>query len=199
MDNVCNISQYANFKIANSTCQDVVDYLFDNSPLLWKLLYYNTYNGKPHEQSDLTNEQKASMIIGDPNELNATVDKNILFQMELDEAISIAVPQVRFFLGDICATNGKNGYLELNIQIIVPNKQATFIAPYSARADRAVAILQELTRVLNGTIVPDTKMQSELFMNKAAPYGAGRSTGWYRQKQNTNYAGYVGVFSNLIV
>ena len=50
---------YNSYMEARTLPKKIVDYLFNNSPDFWKLLYYET---DPDTKKDLTNTQKAKMI-----------------------------------------------------------------------------------------------------------------------------------------
>jgi hypothetical protein len=189
--------EYNQFIAVDNICEKIVDYLFVNCEDFWKLLYYKTK--QPLLENNLTNTQKSEMICKDPSIDGVFATKNILFQMDTGEAIEIAIPQVRLRIGNQIAIDSYRGYALLEVQIIVPNKLLTIMTNDSRIADRAVQITRELTNAINGKVIDGIVATSPFFMNKYAPDGAGRDTGWYRQdNQNKNYSGYFGIFSILL-
>ena len=169
---------YNTFAPADNICEAIVNHWFDNLPNLWKLLFYT--DRQPLYHDDLTPAQKSNMICKDPTIDGATSSKNILFQKDIDDGISIAIPQIRIRTGDQVPINSYQGYIEIEIQIIVPNKLASIITDFSQVSDRAVQINREITKSLNGKALSESGGNSPLFMNKSAPNGAGRNTGWFR-------------------
>lgn len=171
----------------------VVNYLVDNAPNFWKLLYYNKPEDIPRAEVDLDKTQISNMICSTPQEMydtNISTTKNILFQAEMDEAFFGSVPQVRIFSGDKTKINIAEGYTELNFQIVVPNKQLLCydVHTEAPMIDRADAIVSELMQALDRTVIPNSVVNSPLFMNRSAPNGAGRSTGCKRSGANKNFS-----------
>jgi hypothetical protein len=196
MDNtICNENNYNRYDAIDTATKVIVDYLFDNNEDFWKLLYYIEPNVLPLSQPNLTSSQKASMICVDPYAVNNNVDKNILFQTVIDEAFSTAIPQVRIEIGDIVPIDSYRAYINIDFQIVVPNKQDIFTAPYNSVARRSDAIFRELAKTLNGATITESGFYSKMFMNRASANGSGRKTGSYRQQMNNNYTGRWCIFS----
>lgn len=196
----CNYKNeiYNKFSALMDGIQKISDYLIANSQDLFKLLKYIEPTDIPLSKPDLTNDEKARMICSDAitmYDVNSTTNKNIIFQIDVDEAFWIAAPQIRIEVGDFMAVDSYRGYANINIQIVVPNKQRVFTNGANTVADRSVAIALELIRVLNGAEIPFSSFYGNLFINKSASNGAGRSTGAYRQTQNKGYSGYFLTFS----
>lgn len=172
--------------------KDIVDCLFNNSPNLWKLLYYKDPTIMPLEQADLSNTQKATMICSTPTDMydtNVSVTKNILFQMEVDEAFSASVPQIRICTGRKGKIDPYRGWCEVYFQIVIPNKQLLVLTAENSVADRSDLIVIELMKALDQKILPNSVVNSPLFMDKNAPDGTGRNTGCNRDVQNKNFSG----------
>lgn len=193
--NSCNykVDVYNKFEALKDGIKRIADYLVENSQDLFKLLKYIEPTDMPLSKPDLTSDEKAAMICSDAismYDINSTTNKNIIFQIDVDEAFWIAAPQIRIEIGDFMPVDSYRGYANINFQIVVPNKQRLFTNGANTIADRSVAIALELIKVLNGAEIPFSSFYSNLFMNKAAPNGAGRATGVYRQTQNNGYSGY---------
>lgn len=195
MNNICDENNYNDYSAIDSATKVIVDYLFTNNEDMWKLLYYIEPNVLPLSQPNLTNIQKANMICTDPYATNNNVDKNILFQTEISDAFSTEIPQLRIEIGDIVPIDSYRAYMNIEFQIIVPNKQDIFTAPYNSVARRSDAIFRELAKTLNGAIITDSGFYSKIFMNRGASNGAGRKTGSYRTQMNKNYTGRWCTFS----
>lgn len=194
----CQTREYNKFVAIDNATRCIVDYLFENNTDLWKLLYYYQNNVLPLSQPNLTNSQKQGMICTDPYATNGNVDKSILFQTVTDEAFSTAIPQLRIEVGDIVPIDPYRGYINIDFQIVVPNKQDIFTAPYNSVARRTDAIFRELAKSLNGVQIPNSMFYSPLFLDRSAPNGAGRNTGSVRQQMNTGYTGRWVTFSVLV-
>lgn len=187
------VEVYNKFEALENGIQSISDYLVENSQDLFKLLKYIKPTDTPLSMPDLTNKEKAEMICSDAiqmYDINSTTKKNIIYQIDVDEAYWIAEPQIRMEVGNIVAPDSYRGYAEINILIVVPNKQRLFTSGANTLADRSVALALELTKQLNGRIIPNSEFYSNLFMNKSASYSAGRNTGIYRQRFNEHYSGY---------
>lgn len=179
----------------------LVDYLFDNAPNLWKLLYYVDASVLPLLQPNLTNTQKANMIISNAKEMydtNVSVSKSIIFQDEIDEAFANSVPQIRIFTGNKWNFNDSQGVCLIHFKIIIPNKQLTFIDEANPNADRSDYIVYELCNALEQKIIPELTTNTPLFNNRKAPNGAGRTTGASKGSYNSNYSGQLLTFAVLI-
>ena len=197
MDN-CQDRVYNQFEAIDDATKVIVDYLFENNEDLWKLLHYIKPNELPLSSPKLSKTQKRNMICKDPYATNENVDKNILFQTVSDEAFSTAIPQLRVEVGDIVPIDPYRAYMNIEFQIIVPNKQDVFVAPYSSVARRSDAIFRELIKTLNGIDIPNSKFYSKMFMDRSAPNGAGRKNGSYRQQMNNGYTGRWCTFTVLL-
>lgn len=200
MDFCCDskVAVYNKFNALKDGIEKISDYIVENSQDLFKLLKYIKPTDMPLSMPDLTNAEKASMICSDAlamYDANSTIKKNIIYQIDVDEAYWIAEPQIRMEIGNFVASDSYRGYAEINFQIVIPNKQRLFTSGSNTLADRSIAIALELIRILNGAEIPYSGFYSNLFMNKSANYGAGRSTGAFRQTQNEGYSGYFLTFS----
>lgn len=194
----CEEKFYNQFAAVDNASRVIIDYLFKNNEDIWKLLYYVEPKQMPLSLPNLSIEQKSNMICTDPYEVNGNVDKHILFQTVSDEAFSTAIPQLRVEVGDIVPIDAYRAYANINFQIIVPNKQDVFTAPYNSVARRSDAIFRELAKSLNGVNIPNGRFYSKLFLDRSAPDGAGRKTGTYRQQMNNGYTGRWVTFSVLM-
>ena len=190
----CKVNIYNKFQALSNGMKHISDYLVANSQDLFKLLKYIEPTDFPLSKPDLTNAEKAAMICSDAvsmYDINSTTKKNIIYQIDVDEAFWIAEPQIRMEVGNFVGVNSYTGYADLNFQIVVPNKQRLFNNGANTLADRSVAIALELIKVLNGATIPNAGFLDSVFINKSAPDGAGRNTGAYRQTQNKGYSGYL--------
>lgn len=195
MIEVCE-NEYNKFEAIDSATKTIVDYLVLNNEDIWKLLYYIKPNELPLSMPNLTRTQKSKMICTDPYATNENVDKNILFQTVTDEAFSTAIPQIRIEIGDIVPLDRVRAYMYIDFQIVVPNKQDIFTAPYNGVARRSDAIFRELAKTFNGIDVPNSKFYSKMFLDRSS--NAGRKTGAYRQQMNQNFTGRWVTFSVLL-
>lgn len=195
---LCEENVYNKFEPIKTAPKVIIDYLCKNNEDIWKLLHYIKPEELPLSQPNLTLAEKVKMICTDPYALNDNVDKNILFQVVTDEAFSTAIPQLRVEVGDVVAIDPYRAYMEINFQIIVPNKQDIFTAPYNNVARRTIAIFQELVKTFNGVDIPNSGFYSKIFMDRNAPNGTGRKTGSYPQQMNDNFSGRWCTFSVLI-
>lgn len=189
-------NEYNKFEAIDSATKTIVDYLVLNNEDIWKLLYYIKPNELPLSMPNLTRTQKSKMICTDPYATNENVDKNILFQTVTDEAFSTAIPQIRIEIGDIVPLDRVRAYMYIDFQIVVPNKQDIFTAPYNGVARRSDAIFRELAKTFNGIDVPNSKFYSKMFLDRSS--NAGRKTGAYRQQMNQNFTGRWVTFSVLL-
>ena len=193
----CTDTEYNKFLPILSATKNIINYLVENNEDLWKLLYYTESGILPLEQPNLTTAQKISMICTNPYILNDNVDKNILFQTTaIDEAFSTAIPQLRIEIGDIIPLDRVRGYMNINFQIVVPNRQDIFNASYNNVARRSIAIFQQLAQTLNGVEIEYSGFKSKLFMDRTS--NAGKKTGSYPEQMSRQYTGRWAVFSVLI-
>lgn len=187
----CNNKPYNKFRTIRGVTQEIVDFLFDYAPNLWKLLKYGTKDSlyKP----DLTAAEKGNMICTDSSVDGITAKKNVLMQLEVEDGLTLAINQIRIDLGNIKTSTAYTGTVYVHIQVIVPIKQISIQSPYSEFDNRAVAIVQELANALNGTRF--NAFASPMFLDEQGE--GGRSTGIYKQTQNKGYTGYMMVFGAL--
>lgn len=190
----CKVDVYNKFNPLKNGIEKISDYLVENSQDLFKLLKYIKPTDIPLSMPDLSNSEKASMICSDALQMydtNATTKKNIIYQIDVDEAYWIAEPQVRMEIGDFIALDSYRGYAKVDFQIVVPNKQRLFTNGANTLADRSLMIALELIRLLNGAEIPNSGFYSNLYLNRSVPDSSGRATGAFRQTQNTGYSGYL--------
>ena len=190
MENEYLNKEYNSFYNIRSVTRQIVDYIVENNQNLLKLLYYG--DAEPLTKSDLTISQIKEMICKDPL-LEDTSKKNILFQTEIDDGLNAAVTQLRIELGNIYPINAHQCAIQINFQIVVPNKQKLIVTNVSDVDDRTVAIFQELAKTLNGTIIGN--LCSPMYLDRRGMQGG--TTGAYREKQNKNYSGYSVTFVAL--
>lgn len=195
---LCDEKIYNQFTPMLSATKNIIDYLCKKNEDVWKLLYYTKPEDIPLSKENLSMTQKINMICTNPYEVNDNVEKNILFQLVTDEAFSTAIPQLRIAIGDIIPIDSYRAYMEINFQIIVPNKQDIFTATYNNVASRSLAIFGELVKTFNGVEIPNSGFHGKMFMNRSAPNGAGKKTGSYLQQMNDSYCGRWCTFSVLI-
>lgn len=189
---------YNQFVPAENICECIVDFLFQSPKAanFWKLLHYPERNClyKP----DVDDTTKANMICKDPSIDGATATKNIIFQKDIDDGLTLNIPQVRFYTGDFTPLTDYNGAIEILVEIIVPNKLSSGILTDRTQVgDRAYLIGREIQRNITHDIIPNCNANSLIFMNKNAPEGVGRNNGWWRETANKNYSGYFLCFSVL--
>lgn len=191
----CNNEQNTVFKSRNLT-QVIVEHLIEKSPNLWKLLFYTKDTDMPLDDPincpNLILPQISEMICSTPSDyLKADIitKKNILFTKNIQQAMSISVPQLRIETNAIRKFNPYNGGVTIDFQIVIPYEQQLFQSSYSSVADRADAIFYELAQALEQQKIANSYMCSEFFMNIEAPHGMGRGTGSFREVQNSNYNG----------
>lgn len=197
----CSRSSYNKFTALKTAVSEIFDYLFYNADDMWKLLYYTEPSQYPLNSPALTADQKAAMICNSPQDYyNADVvtKKNFLFQKYSDDSFDVAVPQIRMWIDDYRSINSYQGYANVCFQIVVPNKQCQFLGGETTTSDRALGLSLALVDALNGEEIVGSALHSPLFLNRQAPDGAGRNTGAAREKQNTNYNGYLLTFSVLV-
>ena len=197
----CSHSSYNKFKALKTAIPKIFDYLFYNADDMWKLLYYIEPSQYPLLSESVAVDKKAAMICNSPQDYydaDIVTKKNFLFQKFSDDSFDVAVPQIRMWVDDYRALNSYQGYANICFQIVVPNKQCQFLNGDTTTADRALELTLALVDALNGQEIPDADLHSPLFLNRQAPDGAGRNTGAVREKENTNYNGYILTFSVLV-
>lgn len=193
-----NEHSYNRFRPVRNACETMVNYLFENRPLFWKLLYYIKEGQNPYTSQDLTKTQKSKMISKSQYKTNDNTSKNVLFITELSEAFSVEIPQVRFEVGDVVPITPHHGYMYINCQIIVPLTQDILTNTDVNGERRSDAIFLELVDAFNDTPIEGSGFNTPPFMDRSAPNGAGAKTGAYRKSANTNYTQRWVTFSVLI-
>lgn len=187
----CHNKPYNKFRTIRGAAQEIVNFLFDYAPNLWKLLKYGTKDSL--SKPDLTTDEKAAMICVDSSVDGSTAQKNVLMQLDVEDGLTLAINQIRIDLGNVKTSTAQTGTVYIHIQVIVPIKQISVSSPYSEFDNRAVAIVQELANALNGTRL--NSFSSVMFLDEQGD--GGRSTGIYRQPQNKGYTGYMMIFGAL--
>lgn len=176
----------------------VLTYLMNNNQNLFKLLKYIEPNINPYNQPDLTMEEKLSMICTDAYDTNASVNSNILFQTELDEAFSTNVAQLRIEIDEVVPINDYQGYMNIWFQIIVPNKADVLQGTLYTGQRRTDSIFYELNKSLNQTVIPNSTFKSWLFFNRDAKDSTGKNNRSFRSYANKNYCSRWVCFSVLV-
>lgn len=184
------VNKYNDFYNLRSVTRNIIDYIVENNKDLLKLLYYG--DNEPLSKPDLTRQQIQQMICKNPL-IEDTTEKNILFQMEIDEGFSASVSQLRVEIGDIYPIDAQRCAFQIVFQIVVPHKQKLIVTNISDVEDRSLAIFQELAKTLDGTLIGD--LCSVMYLDRRGTMGG--TSGAYRQKQNKNYSGYEVVFIAL--
>ena len=197
----CNRSSYNKFTALQTAVAKIFDYLFYNADDMWKLLHYTDPADYPLLKDNLSAAEKAKMICNSPRDYynsDVVVKKNFLFQKYSEEAHSVAVPQIRMWVDSFRGINPYQGYANICFQIVVPNKQCQYMTGQTVTGDRALSLALSLVQALNGVEIPDSQLHSPLFLDKQAPDGVGRDTGAARERQNTDYKGYILTFAVLL-
>lgn len=136
---------YNNYLEARTLPKKIVDYLFNNVPNFWKLLYYET---DPDSKPELTNKQKAAMICKTSS--GDTSKFNVLFQHYTNEALKNATSQVRIEIMRVDSLNRTDAQVRVLFQVIVNNKLMIVNTDVSNVDNRSTAIMQCLVEALNG-------------------------------------------------
>lgn len=175
--------EYNKFYNIRKVTWEIVNTIIQNNQNILKLLYYT--NSTPLNQPDLDIDQIRNMICKDPVQED-TATKNILFQTLIDDGVTIAIPQLRIEIGDIIPLEAPRGAVEINFQVVIPNKQKIIVTDESPVDDRGLALFQEIAKTFNGTAIQ--YLSSPLYLDRRGNNGG--STGAYREKQNKNFSGY---------
>jgi hypothetical protein len=178
---------YNNYSEARILPKKIVDYLFNNVPGLWKLLYYDV---DPDSKKDLTNTQKAKMIC--KSSAGDTSKFNILFQHYNNEALTDATTQIRIEIMKIDSLNRTDAEVRVLFQVIVNNKLMVVNTNVSNVDNRAMAITQTLVEALNGTRLDGTKTPLNI------DYSNDRLTGVTSVYFNTEFSGYEIIMSCIV-
>lgn len=169
---------YNNYALARDLPTIIVNYLFENSPDLWKLLKYSQ---NPLSEKDLTEQEKAKMICR--NSFN-TEEFNVLFQKYTVDSMLKAISQIRVYIDHITSYGRTNALARVIFQVIVNNNEMIISTPVSKNDKRDVAIMQCIVEALNGVQLPKTK--SQMFINNEIDRYAGADQVSY----NSNYSGF---------
>ena len=178
---------YNNYSEARILPKKIVDYLFNNVPDLWRILYYPT---DPDSNIDLTNSQKAKMICKTSS--GDTSKYNILFQHYNNEAMKDATTQIRLEVMKITGLNRTDAQVRILFQVIVNNKLMIVNTKVSNVDNRAAAIMQILVEALNGTRIDGTKTPLNI------DYSQDRYTGVESVYFNTEFSGYEVIMSCIV-
>lgn len=178
---------YNSYFEARTLPKKIVDYLFNNVPKFWKLLFYES---DPDSSPDLTNKQKASMIA--KTSAGDTSKYNILFQHYTNEALKNATTQVRIEIMKINSLNRSDAQVRVLFQVIVNNKLMVVNTDVSNVDNRAMAISQCLVEALNGLNIEGLKTPINIDFEQDR-YG-GLSSMFF----NSEFSGYELVMSCII-
>lgn len=178
---------YNTYYEARTLPKKIVDYLFENAPDLWKLLYYET---DPDSQKDLTKAQKAKMICKTSS--GETSKYNILFQHYNNEALKDATSQIRIEVMKIDSANRTDAMVRVLFQVIVNNKLMIVNTKVSNVDNRSTALMQMLVEALNGTQIEGLKTPLNI------DFSNDRNTGVNSVYFNTEFSGYEVVMSCFI-
>lgn len=170
---------YNNYLEARVLPKKIVDYLFNEVPELWRLLYYEN---NPDSQPDLTNAQKASMIA--KASTGDTSKYNILFQHYNNDALKDATCQLRIEIMKIDSINRSDAQVRVLFQVIVNNKLMLVNTDVSNVDNRATALMQILVNALNGKCLEGLKTPLNI------DFSEDRYSGVESVYFNTEYSGY---------
>lgn len=178
---------YNNYIEARTLPKKIVDYLFNNVPNFWKLLYYET---DPDEKADLTNKQKAAMICKTSS--GETSQYNVLFQHYANEALKDATSQVRIEIMRVDSLNRTDAQVRVLFQVIVNNKLMVINTNVSNVDNRSTAIMQCLVEALNGLKLEGLKTPINIDFSQDR-YSGVRSVFF-----NSEFSGYEVVMSCIV-
>ena len=178
---------YNNYAEARILPKRIVDYLFDNVPNLWKLLYYDK---DPMNNGDLSNTEKAAMICKTSS--GDTSKYNILFQHYSNEALKDATTQIRIEISRIDSINRTDALVRVLFQVIVNNKLMVVNTDVSNVDNRAMALTQCLVEALNGLKMENLKTPLNI------DFSQDRYTGVTSVFFNSEFSGYELVMSCII-
>ena len=178
---------YNSYMEARTLPKKIVDYLFNNSPDFWKLLYYET---DPDTKKDLTNTQKAKMICKTSS--GDTSQYNVLFQHYNNDAMKDATTQVRIEIMKIDSLNRSDAQVRILFQVIVNNKLMVVNTKVSNVDNRATAIMQSLVESLNGLKLEGLKTPINI------DFSQDRYSGVNETFFNSEFSGYEVVMSCIV-
>lgn len=169
---------YNDYSLTRDLPTIIVNYLFNNTPDLWKLLKYSQ---KPLDKKDLSDSEKAKMI--GKTSFN-TDEYNVLFQKYTTDAMIKAKSQLRIYIDKVSSYGRTDALVRVIFQIIVNNNEMMIETPKSKNDKRDVAIMQTIVEALNGVKLDKTK--SQIFVNNDIDRFAGAEQVSY----NNNYSGF---------
>ena len=169
---------YNDYSLTRDLPTIIVNYLFNNTPDLWKLLKYSQ---KPLDKKDLSDSEKAKMI--GRTSFN-TDEYNVLFQKYTTDAMIKAKSQLRIYIDKVSSYGRTDALVRVIFQIIVNNNEMMIETPKSKNDKRDVAIMQTIVEALNGVKLDKTK--SQIFVNNDIDRFAGAEQVSY----NNNYSGF---------
>lgn len=169
---------YNDYSLTRDLPTIIVNYLFNNTPDLWKLLKYSQ---KPLDKKDLSDSEKAKMI--GRTSFN-TDEYNVLFQKYTTDAMIKAKSQLRIYIDKVSSYGRTDALVRVIFQIIVNNNEMMIETPKSKNDKRDVAIMQAIVEALNGVKLDKTK--SQIFVNNDIDRFAGAEQVSY----NNNYSGF---------
>lgn len=169
---------YNDYSLTRDLPTIIVNYLFNNTPDLWKLLKYSQ---KPLDKKDLSDSEKAKMI--GKTSFN-TDEYNVLFQKYTTDAMIKAKSQLRIYIDKVSSYGRTDALVRVIFQIIVNNNEMMIETPKSKNDKRDIAIMQTIVEALNGVKLDKTK--SQIFVNNDIDRFAGAEQVSY----NNNYSGF---------
>lgn len=178
---------YNSYLEARTLPKKIVDYLFNNVPNFWKLLFYEN---DPDSNPDLSKAQKASMICKTSS--GDTSKYNVLFQHYANEALKDATTQVRIEIMKIDSLNRSDAQVRVLFQVIVNNKLMVINTDVSNVDNRATAIMQCLVEALNGLNLEGLKTPLNI------DFSQDRYSGVTSMFFNTEFSGYEVVMSCIV-
>lgn len=173
-----NSEAYISYKNARRLPTSIIEYLFENSEDIWKLLKYFE---DPMSHDNLTIAEKRDMIAKSSTESES---KNIILQRFNNEALTNAINQIRLEVINVRPYQGRSvGIGSILFQIIIPNQYQIVSTNYSSYDRRDMAIMQEILEKLNGVELGDI---GYLFINKDMDNSGGGSAVNF----NSQYSGF---------
>ena len=169
---------YNDYSLIRDLPTIIVNYLFNNTPELWKLLKYSQ---RPLEKKDLSDTEKAKMIGKSSFDTN---EYNILFQRYTTDAMIKAKSQIRIYVDKVSSYGRTNALARVIFQIIVNNNEMMIETSKSKNDKRDVAIMQTIVEALNGVKLEKTK--SQIFINNDIDRFAGAE----HVRYDNDYAGF---------
>lgn len=161
---------YENYSMATNIRKipyETLNYLFDNTSNMWKVLKYGNSHS-PLREKEVTNKEKENMIAKTSLERDA---KNIVMQRFTSQALTEGISQLRIEIMNTRPVRGNKQMLcTLLFQIIIPNENqiiATDLTPYDRRD---LVILQDIIKALNGVHIDGV---GEYFLNSEIDVSTG--------------------------